>query len=76
MRSGTVWVVGKSLHNRHEDAWELVGVFTSEKLAIDACGGHWDYFVGPVIINKAFPDGPTKWDGAYYPAYIKAKESE
>ena len=63
-----VWAVGKYITEcEHGFAWEMVGVFNNEKKAIDACIKE-SYFVGPLEIDKPFPDMTVPWKGAYYPS--------
>lgn len=47
------------------DPWSVVGVFEVEAAAVKACttGCH---FVGPIELNKPFPD-VTEWPNQYYP---------
>ena len=57
-----VWVVGKITDY---PAWELQGVFTSEKLADAACTD--GCFIGPACLNEKLPDMSVEWPMAYYP---------
>jgi len=62
------WIVGK-VTNTETYSWEFAGVFDSHEKAVSACISE-RYFVGPAVLNKAFPDDPCKWEGAYYPFEI------
>ena len=46
--------------------WELLGVYDSEKKAVQACTEWWDC-VAPVELNKTFPHESIVWKGLYYP---------
>lgn len=65
MKNKTLWVCGKIL-NPATSMWEIVGVFTSEKLAVAACTTPW-HFVGPQKLNVRNPDETIDWPGCYYP---------
>ena len=58
-----VWVVGIW---RDESEWEIVGVFSAEALGLMHIRKK-NYFIGPLIMNKALPDKTIPWEGAYYP---------
>jgi hypothetical protein len=45
--------------------FEVVGVFSSEELALAACTHRLD-FVGPITMDVVQPSVP--WPGGYYPA--------
>ena len=61
-------IVGKFTGTRITDReWELIGVFSSESLALAACEGHRLYFVVPAVLDVVQPDSTTDWVGAYYP---------
>ena len=68
-----MWVVGKWLGEVRDKSdttstmWEIQGVFDSEEKGLDVCEGHSDYFIGPVELNKPFPDERVEWEGCYYP---------
>jgi len=57
-----LWVCGQV----RNETWEIQGVFSSEFSALAACKNS-NYFIGPVILNKAFPEEGVKWEGCYYP---------
>ena len=59
----TLYVVGKMINYPE---WELQGVFDNEQTARDNCLGK-SYFVGPVILNKIYPEQTEDWAGSYYP---------
>ena len=56
-----VFVVG----DHSTDPWKVVGVFEVEAAAVRACTTSC-HFVGPIQLNKAFPD-ITDWSNMYYP---------
>jgi hypothetical protein len=60
-----IYLVGK-VTNREPLAWEIIGVFDSRSAARRACQTV-HYFVWPVVVNEALPDGMTPQSGAYYP---------
>lgn len=62
----TLWVAGRTRPEDHTYAWELLGIFDREGLAVARCTWAND-FVGPVRLNEPFPDPVTAWTGAYYP---------
>ena len=75
-----VWVAGQlaedpSAQEFNPDAWELVGVYTEEELAVDACRTE-NYFIGPVSLNDTFPPEKTRWVGSYYPKHEMSKEDQ
>ena len=65
-----VWIVGRvnekpEEHNGH--TWDLIGVCSSEDLAVQACGDD-NYFIGPIELNELLPEESVPWPGLYYPA--------
>jgi hypothetical protein len=71
-----VWVAGKhtgSMDFGSGEAWELMGVFTTEAKAASACT-EWTHFIGPVILDARFPDETTPWIGLYFPLAVKCHE--
>ncbi|MBR8074106.1 hypothetical protein KDX14_31740 [Burkholderia cenocepacia] len=59
-----LYVVGRSVS---EDGlqWELMGIFSTEQLAVANCGPtDW---VGPISLDKRLPDETQSWPGAYFP---------
>lgn len=64
---GTLFVTGRITQ---WPAWELVGVFDTQKLATDACLDE-TYFVGPVRKNKPIADRRVTWPGCVYPREIE-----
>jgi hypothetical protein len=66
-----LFVVGKYLGEGPAGrAWELQGVFSSEDLAADAITHYAApelYFIGPILLDKSFPEETIDWPGAYYP---------
>lgn len=62
-----VWVAGTNKDEKGPCvAWELIGVFDNQQLAIDNCTKPND-FVGPVELNVPFPEETCQWTGLYYP---------
>jgi hypothetical protein len=62
-----LFVVGKKLFT-HVQAWEMIGVYSTETLALRACEGHSDYFIGPMDMDVTSPDEACDWPGAYIPS--------
>lgn len=62
-----LWVVGK-VTNADLGAWELQGIFSSEKRALAAAVGKHD-FIGRVALNQELPREETQWacGEAWYP---------
>lgn len=60
-----LWVAGM-FRDLKQPIWELVGVFDSEQMAIDACIDY-RYFIGPAVLNEATPFERMEWPGCYYP---------
>lgn len=59
-----LYVVGRSVS---EDGlqWELMGIFSTEQLAVESCGPtDW---VGPICLDTRLPDETKSWPGAYFP---------
>lgn len=64
-----VWVVGRVNENPVEHRghlWDLIGVCSSEKLAVEACTDEY-YFVGPIQMNEILPKEHIDWPGFYHP---------
>lgn len=59
----TVWIVGRHCG---EAPWEFVGVFTTEKAAVDACK-ETTHFVAPAVLDLELPPERMTWPGCYYP---------
>lgn len=51
---------------RGNGAWEVQGVFSSEKKAVAACRTQF-YFVMPLTLDAEVPDETTDMADAYYP---------
>lgn len=51
---------------------EILGIYTSEAKAVDACTRNVD-MVGPVELDAVAVDEPIEWTRAYYP--IAQKEA-
>jgi hypothetical protein len=64
-----LWIVGK-VTNYEAQAWEFIGVFDEESLALANCRDEW-YFIGPARLNEALPHATVNWDGAYYPKRVE-----
>jgi hypothetical protein len=64
-----MWIVGKYKGFYPEGVvWDIVGVFLTRQMAVKACEDHFDYFVGPIALNRALPEKSTTWPGCFYPA--------
>jgi hypothetical protein len=61
----TVYVAGEFLTEGKPD-WGVVGVFTEEKLAVEACHTPL-HFVGPMPLNDAAGADKLTWPGYYFP---------
>lgn len=61
-----MYVVGQTLPPYDGTAWELVGVFSAEQLAVDACVDG-NYFVMPVVLDRAAPSDTVVHLGTWYP---------
>jgi len=72
-----LWVVGRLNLDRgitdYPFVWEIMGVFSDEKLAVESCTTKVD-FVGPVDMNVKLPDEVVQWPGLYYPLNPLATE--
>jgi hypothetical protein len=71
-----LWVAGQVIefHETRGGNWEMIGVFDSEEAAKSACEELTD-FIGPVVLNKAFPRDCMEWPGAYYPLQKQVAEN-
>jgi hypothetical protein len=69
-----LWVVGK-VTDYQSGAWEFIGVFDDERMAICACRTTM-YFLGPVELNKVLPDETIPWEGAFYPLVERSANGE
>lgn len=67
-----LWIVGKRSPQDADEhgfaGWDLIGVFDDGDVAVSACQGHPDYFVGPVLLNVCLGDDPIPWPESSYPA--------
>lgn len=59
-----LWVVGE-VKNQKTKAWEIIGIYSTEKLAVSKCNK--DRFVGPIILDGKASYKTQVWKGAYYP---------
>ena len=65
-----LFVVGEVLGDPTDpenDSWLFTGVFDSVEEALEHCRAE-NYFIGPVNLNKPFPEGRNDWEGAFYPS--------
>lgn len=61
------WIVGENRNcSDCKAGWGFIGVFNNKQKAIDACIKD-NYFIGPALLNEAFPDEPFPWPDSYYP---------
>ena len=67
-----LWIVGQvpSLEGSANNEWQFAGVFSSEKLAIEACRTD-NYFIGPAKLDAPLPHETFDWPGAYYPHFVE-----
>jgi hypothetical protein len=63
LESRTLWVVGKD----SDEAWEIIGVFSTEEKACFVCQEHDDYFVGTMMEDEALAYDLEWWD-TFYPS--------
>ncbi len=64
-----MWICGKLLYcERCTFGWSVIGVFTSEELAVAACGEDPNIFIGPIVVDERLPDELKEWPGSYFPA--------
>lgn len=66
-----LWVAGHVIGPTYRDgiivsAWDIIGVFSSEKLAVAACTNIND-FVGPIPVNMTLCSEAVYWPRSYYP---------
>lgn len=63
----TLYVAGHIVAE-HPDcsAWDLLGVFSNSGKAESACYDE-SCFVGPVLLDKPYPERFVEWEGAYFP---------
>ena len=63
-----LWVCGKHRGRTRQGhaAWDLQGIFDTERAAEQACRDRAD-FIGPVPLNQPLPQEPTDWQGVRYP---------
>jgi len=65
-----LWIVGRlNLDKGIKDypfVWEIMGVFSDENLARQACTKPVD-FVGPINMNEKLPEETQEWPSLYYP---------
>lgn len=69
----TVWICGRWAGKTKR--WLLLGAFTSEQQAVDACLDG-STFVGPIALDVRLSDEPQEWPGAYYPRAPGAAATE
>jgi len=70
MERGKVWLVGKgtAVTKIEDGGIEIVGIFSSEEKAINACRDEM-YWIGPLQMDEVAPEKSTAWTGAYYPKH-------
>lgn len=56
------WVAGRMWR----DGWEILGIYTEERLAVMRCQGPED-FVGQAELDDDLPDQSVPWPDAYHP---------
>lgn len=62
-----VWVVGKNRGGKYPEViWDILGIFTSRKLALKACENRND-FIAPLEVDRKLRDETTEWPGVEYP---------
>lgn len=53
--------------------WKLLGLFSTEAKAVEACTAEND-FVAPLVVDAPPPEGTKEFPGAYFPT-VRAKEA-
>ena len=72
MNAETVWVAGRAMgYHGLTLIEELLGVFSSEELAVAACTDT-QCLVMEIPVDKPKAATSTEWPGAYYPLLRKA----
>lgn len=66
MPNTELWIVGKVKPEEYPHAWEFQGVFSSRKLATEACRTP-RYFVAPATLDATLPDETFEWPGLVFP---------
>lgn len=69
-----VWVVGESF-SASKSSWTIQGVYSTEESAQKACFNEY-CFIGPIELDKMYPENLYEWEGAYYPNYTGNTEIE
>lgn len=59
-----IWIVGEC--HDEENAWDFVGAFSTEALAVAACTTP-RYFIGPAEMDVRTPEYSHEWPNAYFP---------
>ena len=65
MPNRMVYIVGE-VDEVNLKAWDVVGVFTSEARAVEACSSE-HHFVGPMRLNVIWSEPACEWAGLWYP---------
>jgi hypothetical protein len=65
-----LWIAGKLIKSGKN--WEILGVFSTEQLAVDACSTD-DHFVGPIKLDEKLSEDNIDWAGHYYPISAVSK---
>jgi len=65
LSSDILWVCGQHQVSGGGDDWVMVGIYSSEKLAVDQCED-FTYFVAPISLD-GIPDDSCDWVGYYRP---------
>jgi hypothetical protein len=68
MKDKIIWVCGQwhKIDTSPYYVWGIKGLYLKEKDAIKNCES-WEFFVGPLILNKTYPSAISEWEGSYYP---------
>ena len=67
-----LWIAGR---NCLDKAWEILGIYSSEKMAVDRCR-IWEDFVAPLELDKDQPEEAQTMPGCYYPMAEREKKGE
>lgn len=60
-----IWCVGRIMNN--EGGWALVGVFSDEQNALNACEVPTDFVAPAFLDRRLYIECGRKWEGSYWP---------
>lgn len=70
--TGTVWLAGRNFDGPHSvethlGPWCVLGVYSSEELAIKQCRIPTTDWIAPIALDQDAPRHSVCWPGAYFP---------